>query len=462
MDPIDTSRQHQKVRTTHRAISTPLPVPGSEEVTEVLARYEPRSMAGHSPVIWDRAEGYQIFDPYGNIWIDFSSAVVLANAGHAHEEICQAIKAQVDRKLLHNYIFPSEIRARLVERLVAISPESLEKVFLLTTGSEATECAIKLTRMHGRTLGPEKIGIVSFTNSFHGRTMGSQMIGGYPDQKEWIGHLDPDMHQIPFPFCFKCPWGKGEYEHCGEECFQRGMSKLSEQGIGPERIAGFISESFQGPSVAFMPEDYAQAMRRWADVHQTLVVFDEIQAGFGRSGKLFAYEHYGIEADLICCGKGITGSLPLSAVLGRARIMDIPDHGEMSSTHTGNPLCCAAALANLDVIEDEGLVARAAVLGRKLEARLNALRRKYPERIGGIGGKGLAYAVYLVKPDTKELDVDLGDRVTESALHRGLFMLQTGRGTLKIAPPLSIPEDALLEGVDVIDEAIGACTMGEI
>ncbi|MCK5732830.1 MAG: aminotransferase class III-fold pyridoxal phosphate-dependent enzyme, partial [Candidatus Latescibacteria bacterium] len=189
MDPIDTSRQLRKVKTNHRRIFTPLPVPGSEEVTEVLARYEPRSMAGHSQVIWDRAEGYQIFDPYGNIWIDFSSAVVLANAGHAHEKICQAIKAQVDRKLLHNYIFPSEIRARLVERLVAISPESLEKVFLLTTGSEATECAIKLTRMHGRTLGPEKIGIVSFTNSFHGRTMGSQMIGGYPDQKEWIGHL---------------------------------------------------------------------------------------------------------------------------------------------------------------------------------------------------------------------------------------------------------------------------------
>ena len=345
---------------------------------------------------------------------------------------------------------------------MAISPESLEKVFLLTTGSEATECAIKLTRMHGRTLRPEKIGIVSFTNSFHGRTMGSQMIGGYPDQKEWIGHLDPDMHQIPFPFCFKCPWGKAGYEHCGEECFDKGMRSLSEQGIGPERIAGFVAESFQGPSVAFMPEDYAQAMRRWADAHQALVVFDEIQAGFGRSGKLFAYEHYGIDADLICCGKGITGSLPLSAVLGRARIMDIPDHGEMSSTHTGNPLCCAAALANLDVIEGEKLVERAAVLGRKLDARLNALRRKYPEPVGGIGGKGLAYAVYLVKPGTRELDVDMGDRVTELALQRGLFMLQTGRGTLKIAPPLSIPEDALLEGVDVIDEAIGACTMGEI
>ncbi|MFH1008650.1 MAG: aminotransferase class III-fold pyridoxal phosphate-dependent enzyme [Candidatus Latescibacterota bacterium] len=425
---------------------------------ERLARYEPRSLSGYAPVVWERAEGYQIFDPYGNVWIDFSSAVVLANAGHANEEVCQAIKAQVDRKLLHNYVFPSEIRARLAEQLVAISPDYLEKVYLLTTGSEATECAIKLLRMYGRTLHPKKTGIVSFTHSFHGRTMGSQMIGGYPDQKEWIGNLDSGMHQIPFPFCFKCPWGKSVYAHCGEDCFQKGMSELTEGGIGSERIAGFIAESFQGPTVAFMPEDYAQAMRRWADAHQALVVFDEIQAGFGRSGKLFAYEHYGIEADLICCGKGITGSLPLSAVLGRARIMDIPGHGDMSSTHTGNPVCCAAALANIGVIVREKLVERAAALGRKLETRLNALKGKYPQEVGGIGGKGLAYSVYLVKPGTRELDVDLGDRVTELALRKGLFMLQTGRGTLKIAPPLTIPEDALIEGVDVIDEAMAHCT----
>jgi 4-aminobutyrate aminotransferase/diaminobutyrate-pyruvate transaminase/4-aminobutyrate aminotransferase/(S)-3-amino-2-methylpropionate transaminase len=418
-------------------------------------------MAGHGSVVWDRAEGYRIFDADGNCWIDFSSSVILANAGHAHEKICQAIKAQVDRKLLHNYIFPSAIRARLVQRLVEISPDHLEKVFLLTTGSEAVECAIKLTRMHGHSLRPEKIGIVSFTNSFHGRTMGSQMIGGFPDQKAWIVHLDPAMHQIPFPFCFKCPWGKAGYDHCGGECFDKGMVALSDQGVGPDRIAGFVAESFQGPTVAFMPEDYVRAMRRWADAHQALVVFDEIQAGFGRSGKLFAFEQYGIEADLICCGKGITGSLPLSAVFGRARIMDIPDPGQMSSTHTGNPLCCAAALANLDVIEEERLVERAAVLGRILGERLNDLKRKYPEHVGGISGRGLAYAVYLIKPGMKELDIDLAQKVTESALRNGLFMLQTCRGTLKIAPPLSIPEDALIEGVDVIDEAMGACVRGE-
>ena len=232
---------------------------------------------------------------------------------------------------------------------------------------------------------------------------------------------------------------------------------LKDAGIGPGRIAGFITETFQGPTVAFMPVDYVQEMRQWADENQALVTFDEIQAGFGRTGRMFGFEHYGIEPDMICCGKGITGSLPLSAVIGRAHILDIPEQGHMSSTHTGNPLCCAAALANINVIESEGLVNRAAALGNILGEHLNILQKTYPHHVGGFNGKGLAYAMYLVKPDTKELDVDMGNRVTEKAMMNGLFMLETGRGTLKIAPPLSIPKDALIEGVSVISEAIGDC-----
>ena len=450
-------KQSNNIKTKYRTITSQISTPASQKVIEVLEKYEPRSLTGHDPVVWQRAEGFQVFDINGNCWIDFSSAIILANAGHAHEKICQAIKVQIDRKLLHTYCYPSEIRAHLVHRLSELTPEYLEKVFLLTTGSEAMECAIKLTRMHGYSIHPNKIGIISFTHSFHGRTMGSQMIGGYPDQKDWIVNLDPDMHQIPFPFCFHCPRGKSRYERCGRECFHKGMSMLKDAGIGPGRIAGFITETFQGPTVAFMPVDYVQEMRQWADENQALVTFDEIQAGFGRTGKMFGFEHYGIEPDMICCGKGITGSLPLSAVIGRAHILDIPEQGHMSSTHTGNPLCCAAALANINVIESEGLVNRAAALGNILGEHLNILQKKYPHHVGGFNGKGLAYAVYLVKPDTKELDVDLGNRVTETALNKGLFMLQTGRGTLKIAPPLSIPKDALIEGVSVISEAIGDC-----
>jgi 4-aminobutyrate aminotransferase/diaminobutyrate-pyruvate transaminase/4-aminobutyrate aminotransferase/(S)-3-amino-2-methylpropionate transaminase len=451
------SIQVPKIETKHRRIVTPIPVPESVAIIEELARYEPRSMGGHPPVVWDRAEGYQVFDPYGNCWIDFSSAVILANAGHAHEKICAAITEQINRKLLHNYCFPSKIRAHLLYQLVDLSPSYLEKVFLLTTGSEAVECAIKLTRMYGRSLNPEKIGIVSFTNAFHGRTLGSQMIGGFTDQKEWIVNLDPDMFRMPFPNCFDCPWGKEVYEHCGAECFEKGIKQLRDSGICADRIAGFITETYQGPTVAFLPDDYVKAMRYWADRYQALLTFDEVQSGFGRTGKMFGFEYYGVEADMICCGKGITSSLPLSAVIGRTRILDIPGHGQMSSTHTGNPLCCAAASANIEVLRTERLVERAVTVGKTLENCLTELQKQYAEHIGCVSGKGLVSAVWLIKPGTKELDIELAHRVTEKALQKGLLMLQTGRGTLKIAPPLSIPEGAIIEGVSVIAESISEC-----
>jgi 4-aminobutyrate aminotransferase/diaminobutyrate-pyruvate transaminase/4-aminobutyrate aminotransferase/(S)-3-amino-2-methylpropionate transaminase len=442
----------------HRESSFPFLGSKSKEIVETLARYEPRALTGFTPVVWDRAEGYRVFDIEGNCWIDFTSAIILANVGHAHERIRRAIQAQIESRLLHSYCFPTEIRALLVQKLVETSPDYLDKVFLLTTGSEAVEAAIKLTRIHGRNLHPEKIGIASFTQSFHGRTLGSQMLSGFPDQKEWIVNLDPDMYQIPFPFCFDCPWGKDKYAGCGEECFEKGLDFLSQQGVDLDRIAGFFIETFQGPTVAFMPTDYAQVVRRWADEHQALVNFDEIQAAFGRTGKMFGFEHYGVEADLVCCGKAITGSLPLSAVMGRSSILDLPDPGQMSSSHTGNPACCAAALANVEVIESEGLVERSFHLGKLLETLLRRIQKKYPDWIGFISAKGLVAAVYITEKGKKEFNIELADSIVKSAIRKGLLLLQTGRGTLKIAPPLSIPEEALTEGIHIIDEAIGECT----
>jgi len=333
----------------------------------------------------------------------------------------------------------------------------LEKVFLLSTGSEATECALKLTRMYGRRRALEKIGIVSFDDAFHGRTLGAQMMGGDPALKEWIGYVDPQIYQIPFPFCQRCPWGKDEYKRCGEECFQKGIGQLRNHGVELNRIAGFMVESYQAWGVVFYPDDYIQALRAWADSHQALVTFDEVQAGFGRTGKLFAFEYYGVEADLACCGKGITSSLPMSAVLGRAEILDIPLPGSMSSTHTGSPLCCAAALANIQVIEEEGLVEAANRTGKVLKSHLTEIQKSHPDRVHCVLGRGLVYALHMVHPVTKELDTELADRIVEKATQKGLLMVHTGHGTLKIAPPLSIPEEAVVEGVAVLREAIDEC-----
>jgi len=311
--------------------------------------------------------------------------------------------------------------------------------------------------MYGHRLAPEKIGIVSFIGAFHGRTLGAQMMGGNPAAKEWIGHLDPDIHQIPFPFCQRCPWGKSEYEQCGEECFQKGLEQLQNQGIELNRIAGFMIESYQAWGAIFYPDDYIQALCAWADAHQALVTFDEVQAGFGRTGKFFAFEHYDVEADMVCCGKGMTSSLPMSAVLGRAAILDIPLPGSMSSTHTGSPLCCAAALANIEVIEKEKLLAAANSTGQVLESHLIKIQQRHPDRVHCVLGRGLLYALHMVHPVTKELDVELADRIMEKAMQKGLLMVHTGRGTLKIGPPLSIPEEAVVEGVAVLQEAIDEC-----
>ena len=425
---------------------------------EQLSALEPRSLGGMPPVVWDHAEGYRVWDTDGKSWIDFTSAVVLTNAGHAHPSIGQAIRDQLDRKLWHNYCNPSAIRLRTLQTIREILPPHLDKILLLTTGSEAVECAIKLMRLHGQQISPDKIHILSYTGSFHGRTMAAQRAGGFPDQQAWMGMPPDGFRHIPFPECARCPWGKSVYADCGRECLQRSLAGLHEQGLDDDMFAGVITETFQGPFVAFMPGDYVQALREWASEHTVLLTFDEIQAGFGRTGRWFGFEHYGVEPDLLCMGKGMTSCLPMSGVAGRAAIMDLPHHGEMSSTHTGNPLCCAATIANIHALREDGLVDNAMALEPVAQQALKALRERFPEYVGAVNGHGLAWGVYIIDPTTGELNVDLAQQVTSRCMERGLLMLQTGRGTLKLAPPLCITEDALLEGIDIIATALEQTT----
>ncbi|MDO8685970.1 MAG: aminotransferase class III-fold pyridoxal phosphate-dependent enzyme [Clostridiales bacterium] len=444
----------KKIETTYRRIISEIPHPESLKLIEELRSIEPRSMSGFSPIVWDRAQGFQVWDAYGNRWIDFTSAVVLANAGHANLRIGNAIAKQLESSMWHSYCNPSQIRLHTVQTIKNILPDYLNKVFLLTTGSEAVECAIKLIRIYGREISRDKINILSFYNSFHGRTMASQSAGGFMDQQEWMGQRPAGFIHIPFPECARCPWGKDKYERCGKECLERSMEQIRKEGVQENLFAGVITETFQGPTVAFMPEDYAAALREWADEHKALLVFDEIQAGIGRTGKWFGFEHYGVKADLITMGKGMTSCLPMSAVAGRNEIMDIPEHGEMSSTHTGNPLCCAAAIANIETIKEERLIENAVSLEKVASVYFSRLKERFPGHIGVINGKGLVWAIYLLKPGTKELNVDLAKAVTKKCMESGLLMLQTGRGTLKIAPPLCINEEAFIEGINLIGETL--------
>ena len=446
------------VKTSNREICTKIPVPESLEVVKELRKYEPKSMSGQPLVVWDHASGYNVYDKYGNKWIDFSSGVLVTNSGHGNEKIKEAIVDMTEQGLLHNYCFPTEIRNKLVKKIVEISPEPLNKVFLLTTGSEACECAIKLARTYGQTKGGnKKIKIVTFLDDFHGRTMGSQMAGGSKAAKEWIVNVDKDLNQVPFPNAYKYEWAdESRADYSDENCFETWMGYLNEQNITPNQIAAFMPETFQGGFAQLMPVGFVKRLRKFCDDNDILLVFDEVQAGFGRSGKLYSYQHYDVNADLVCLGKGISSSLPLSAVIGRGDIMDLYGPNKMTSTHTGNPVCCAAALANINYMFDNKLIEASAKLGMICDEKLSLLKNKYKGYIGNLKGKGLVWALIFTKKNSKEIDADLAHDVVRLSIEKGLlFFAPVGAGsTVKVCPPLVITEQALIEGLEVLEQAI--------
>ena len=439
-------REVEKVNTKHRKIVTKIPVPESLPLLEKLKKYESSNALEQLPVVWDRANNYQIFDSWGNVWIDFTSTIFVANSGHGNEKIIKRIRECLDKPLLHSYYYPTQIRADFLEKLIAMTPVNIEKAILLSVGTEATERAIKIARIRGVNIQNEKNIIVGGEGNYHGKTLGAQMVGGQHSDKDWIGYLDPNMVHIPFPF----PWVLEEFDGSGEDLFNIHLEGLEAKGINLNHIAAFFVESFQGWGAIFYPVDYIKAMRKWSKDNNALLVFDEIQAGFGRTGKLFAYEHYGVEPDLVICGKGISGSLPLSAVLGPADLIEM-DAG-YTSTHGGNPMACAAGLGNLEAIEQMDLVSEAARKETIFLETLGAWKKKFPSRIGRILGKGMIFGVFIACEGSSELDHDLTNIICERAMEKGVFSICTGRGTLKLGPPLTIPDDALIDGLSVYEE----------
>ncbi|SVD76785.1 uncharacterized protein METZ01_LOCUS429639, partial [marine metagenome] len=259
------------------------------------------------------------------------------------------------------YAYGSELRARYLERLVAFAGAPFDKAFLLSAGTEATEATFKLMRMYGQGQGKRRRGIVCIDGNWHGRTLGAQMLSGNRLQCDWIGYQDPDIHHLPFPY----PWvldGRS-----GETFLEESLRDLESAGVDlAQDVSGFMLETFQGWGAVFYPEDYVQGIESLCRRHDILLAFDEMQSGFGRTGRAFGYQHYGVAPDLLGCGKGMGGGLPLSGVLGRAEVMDLPDIGNMSSTHSANPLVCAAGLAVLDEIRDRDLIAETARKGEVL------------------------------------------------------------------------------------------------
>jgi len=437
-----------EVSTKYRTIRTKLPVPESLPIFNTLSASEPVSMMGQPPVIWDGAEGFQVYDKWGNKWLDWSSGVLITNAGHGRKEIIDELRSILDRKLLATYVFVHEKRAELTKMLQEISPDpATYLVFLLSTGSEATENCIKLAKTYAyEKHGPQKKYMVSFNNAFHGRTMGAQLAGGNPRLKTWIVDEGKTFIQVPFPDGYK-------NENTSFDLF---LESIKSQGVKPEEIAGMIVESYQGVGPDFLPVEYAQKLVAFCKEHDIVSIFDEVQAGFGRTGRMFCFENYGIKPDLIACGKGISSSLPISAVIGRKDIMSLYAPGSMTSTHSGSPLPVVAAIESLKLIITEKLVENAAKLGAILIPELLRIQRKYPDVLGCLQGKGLVAGIQVVKKGTKTPDSDMALKINEKCFHKGLLMFAPvgiAGECLKIAPPLTITEEALREGIQVFEEA---------
>ena len=272
-------------------------------------------------------------------------------------------------------------------------------------------------------------------------------MGGMPAGKAWIKNVDPEFIQVPFPDGFRV-------EDTSFALFEKTLSQL---GVKPDNVAGVITETYQGVGPDFLPKAYAQELRAWCDRHGALLCFDEVQAGFGRCGTMWGFELYGVVPDLFCMGKGISSSLPISGVIGRPDIMDLYGPNEMTSTHSGNPVCCAAALASLDVIAGEKLVENSAKVGAAMNAQLAAIQKDYSNIIGAHRGKGLVGGLQAIKPGTKDPNHDFAWDVINGCFRKGLLMFApvgVGGGCIKIAPPLCITEEAASEGCAVIREVI--------
>jgi 4-aminobutyrate aminotransferase-like enzyme len=435
------------IKTKNRFIHTVIPAPRTKALFKSLSKVESRSMHGQMPIAWDKAKNFNIFDIAGNKFIDFTSTIFVANIGHSNPRLIKYIKLALSKNFLHSYAYINKIREKYIKKLILFAGKNFQKAFLMSAGTEATEAALKLMRMHGQKQGKRKLGIICFEGNWHGRTMGAQMMSGNIKQKEWIGYQDPNIYHLPFPY----PWILKNNE--SEKFLIDSLKKIEKKINLKKDICGVMIETFQGWGAIYYPKEYVKLLFKICKKNNILITFDEMQSGFARTGYKFGYEYYGVKPDLICCGKGMGGGIPISGVIGKKNIMDLPEVGNMSSTHSANPLACYAGLAVLEEINKKKLLQNTKDKEKILFKKLNQIKDKFPKEILYVQGKGLIAALIFnlrLKNNVKKILKS----IVEECLKNGLLVVYTGRESIKIGPPLTITKEALIEGINVLDQAI--------
>ncbi|WP_054312644.1 4-aminobutyrate--2-oxoglutarate transaminase [Mesorhizobium sp. 1M-11] len=395
----------------------------------------------------ERAENSEIWDVEGRRYIDFASGIAVVNTGHRHPKVIEAVKAQLDR-FTHtcHQVVPYENYVRLAERLNGLLPGKFDKkTIFATTGAEAVENAVKIARH-----ATGRQAVVAFTGAFHGRTfMGMALTGKVQPYKAGFGAMPGDVFHVPFPVALH---GVTTADSLAA------LDKLFKADVDPARVAAIIVEPVQGEGGFYeAPRDFVSALRKICDQHGILLIADEVQTGFARTGKMFAMEHHDVAPDLTTMAKSLAGGFPLSAVTGRAELMDSPNPGGLGGTYAGNPLGVAAANAVLDVIEEEKLNDRANALGSRLKQRLEALRDDVPE-IVDIRGPGFMNAVEFNDVKTKLPSAEFANNVRLKALDKGLILLTCGvyGNVIRFLAPITVQDNVMTEALDILEDSIRA------
>jgi 4-aminobutyrate aminotransferase/(S)-3-amino-2-methylpropionate transaminase len=406
----------------------------------------PRGVSNSLAVYTERAANAELWDVEGKRYIDFASGIAVLNTGHVHPKVKAAIAKQLE-KFTHTcfQVTPYESYVALAEKLNELAPGATpKKTIFLTTGAEAIENAVKIARFHTK-----RSAIIAFSGGFHGRTLACiSLTGKVQPYKTGFGPMLPEVYHIPFPMA---------YHDVSVEDSLEALYQLFKADVDPARVAAIIIEPVLGEGGFYQaPTELLRKLRTLCDQHGILLIVDEIQTGFGRTGRMFAIEHSGIEPDLMTIAKSVSGGVPLSAVIGKAQIMDSPGPGGLGGTFAGSPLACAAGLAVLEVIREEQLVSRANHIGHFMTSRLKGLQVRFPS-IGEIRAVGAMVAIELVKKGSAEHpDADLTKALIQAAGKKGLILLSCGvyGNVIRFLAPLTIPDALLKEGFNLFEQAL--------
>ncbi len=431
-------------------ILTALPGPRARAVIERDQAVLSPSYTRSYPLVASRGEGAMVEDVDGNRFLDFSAGIAVVSTGHCHPEVVAAIERQSER-LIHmsGTDFYYENMVEFAEKLAATAPGGVERrVYFGNSGTEAVEAAMKLARFH---TGRDKF--IAFRGAFHGRTLGAlSLTASKPVQRKGFGPLIPGVFHAHYPDPYRRPAGMSAEDHA-MACVQAIEEDLFRRVLPPDEVAAIVVEPIQGEGGYIIPpKNFLGELARLAARHGILLVLDEVQCGMGRTGKLWAAEHFGVTPDIFASAKGIASGLPLGATIARAEIMDWPA-GAHASTFGGNPVAIAAGLATLDLLHRE-LIANAASVGAYILDRLRDFPRRFPH-VGDVRGLGLMIGIELVHDqESKERAPELRDRVVELAFERGLLVLGAGRNTIRLSPPLIVSRDQADFAVDTLEECL--------